>query len=71
MKIINAEITKMPRSFGDPMPQVIVEFENGTKKTIFEFYPDEISFSPEEFIGLTEEQARRLKFERDKQYLQS
>jgi len=32
--------------------QVKVQFNNGEEKTLFEFYPDEISFSENEFIGL-------------------
>jgi hypothetical protein len=55
----------------DPMPQVNVKFNNGTEKTLFEFYPDEISFKESEFVGLTEESARRMKFEKDKRYIQS
>ena len=37
-----------------------VQFNNGDEKTLFEFYPDEISFKESEFIGLTEESARRF-----------
>jgi len=70
-KIIKAEITAMPKGMFDPMPKVKVEFEDGSKETLFEFYPDEISFSESEFIGLTEEEARNLKFKKDKNYLQS
>jgi hypothetical protein len=55
----------------DPMPQVNVTLNNGEEKVLFEFYPDEISFEESEFIGLTEESARRLKFEKDKKYIQS
>jgi hypothetical protein len=55
----------------DPMPKVKVQFNDGVEKTLFEFYPDEISFEESEFIGLTEESARRLKFEKDKRYIQS
>jgi len=61
----------MPEGMLDPMPQVIVQFDDGSKKTIFEFYPDELSFIEDEFIGLTEEQARKLKVEKDIKYLQS
>ena len=57
--------------FLDPMPLVKVKFNNGDEKTLFEFYPDEISFKESEFIGLTEESAHRLKFEKDKMYIQS
>ena len=71
MKIVKCEITAMPKSFMDPMPKVIITLEDGTVKELFEYYPDEISFTPKEFIGLTEDEARHLKFVKDKQYLQS
>jgi len=61
----------MPKGMLDAMPMVKVQFNNGDEKTLFEFYPDEISFKESEFIGLTEESARRLKFEKDKIYIQS
>jgi len=71
MKIIKARITAMPKELFDDMPQVYVTLENGKEEFLFEYYPDEISFSPEEFIGLTIEEARHLKFKKDKEYLQS
>jgi hypothetical protein len=61
----------MPRSFFDPMPKVRVKFEDGTEKELFDYYPDEISFSESEFIGITEAEARNLKFKKDKAFLQS
>jgi hypothetical protein len=61
----------MEQGMFDPMPQVKVKFSNGEEKSLFEFYPDEITFKESEFIGLTEESARRLKFEKDKVYIQS
>lgn len=61
----------MPVNFLDPLPEVIVSYENGNQETLFSYYPDEISFSEEEFIGLTREEALRLKIEKDKKYLQS
>ena len=61
----------MPEGMLDSMPKVRVRFNTGEEKELFEFYPDEISFSESEFIGLTEEAARRLKFERDIKYIQS
>jgi hypothetical protein len=51
------------------MPKVAVTFEDGTSKDLFSFYPDEISFSESEFIGLTEEEARKLRHDRDVAYL--
>jgi hypothetical protein len=70
MKIVKARITAMPRPMPvgmfDPMPEVVVTFEDGTAKALFSYYPDEISFQPEEFVGKTEEEARRLKYEKDR-----
>jgi hypothetical protein len=61
----------MPQGMLDPMPKVRVHFNNGEEKILFEFYPDEISFTEAEFIGLTEDSAQRLKFDRDKRFIQS
>ncbi len=71
MKIKSARITPQPKSLFDPMPQVHVTLEDGSEQFLFEYYPDEISFSPKEFEELTMEQARTLKFNKDKNYLQS
>jgi hypothetical protein len=61
----------MPEGMFDPMPKVKVTLEDGVEAELFSFYPDELSFSEAEFIGLTVEQARRLFFERDVRYLRS
>ena len=71
MKIIECTITAQPKGWLDPMPRVIATFEDGTTKELFEYYPDEISFTESEFIGLTEDEARHLKFVKDKKFLQS
>ncbi len=71
MKIVSARITAMPKSLFDPMPQVHVTMEDGTEQFLFDYYPDEISFSPNEFVGLTIEGARHLKFVKDRNFLQS
>lgn len=75
MKIVSARITPMPRPMPDgmfdSMPEVWVTFEGGQEEKLFSFYPDEISFTANEFIGLTEDEARHLKVKKDKQYLQS
>ena len=70
-KIIKSRITEMPKSIFDAMPKVIVETEDGTEHTLFEYYPDEISFTSNEFIGLTLEEGRDLKRQKDLKYLQS
>lgn len=71
MKIISATISAMPKCLFDPMPVVTVTLEGGGTVRLFEYFPDEISFVPADFIGLTVEQARRLKYERDRAFLRS
>ena len=71
MKIISARITAMPQGLFDPMPQVFVTLEDGKEQFLFEYYPDEISFTANEFIGLTIEEARTLKGKKDREFLLS
>ena len=71
MKIVAASIGPMPKGICDPMPVVRVKFEDGSEKTLFDFFPDEISFSESEFIGLTEDEARSMKFKKDQAFLAS
>jgi hypothetical protein len=75
MKIISAIITAMPRPMPqgmfDTMPEVIATFEDGSCKSLFPFYPDEIMFQASEFIGLTEAEAHALRHSKDVAYLQS
>jgi hypothetical protein len=72
-KVASCEITAMPRPMPegmfDPMPQVKVTYEDGSTETLFEFYPDELSFSPREFVGLTRSQALELRHKKDVAYL--
>jgi hypothetical protein len=51
------------------MPRVYVTLEDCEERFLFEYYPDEISFSPSEFVGLTMEEAKNLKFEKDVAFL--
>jgi len=55
----------------DPMPEVVATFEDGTKKSLFSFYPDEVSFRESEFVGLTEEDAHTLFQQKDRPYLRA
>ena len=71
MKITAAIITPMPKSLFDPMPEVVATFEDGSTKSLFSFYPDELSFQASEFIGFTESEALSLRHRRDVNYLQS
>jgi len=73
--IVKCSIGKYPRPLPegmlDKMPEVTVTLNNGEVKTLFDFYPDELSFTEEEFIDLTLEMAHRLRTEKDVKYLQS
>jgi hypothetical protein len=71
MKIVSADVGIMPKSMFDNMPIVTVTFEDGSTKILFSYYPDEISFTESEFIGLDEEQAHQLRTKKDISYLQS
>ena len=75
MKITSAIITAMPRPMPlgmfDPMPEVVATFEDGSSKTLFSYYPDEISFRASEFLGLTEPEAMALRHRKDVSFLQS
>lgn len=70
-KILKARITPLPKQLGDPLPEVWVTLADGTEKMLFTYYPDEISFTESDFIGLTDDEARTLKFGRDRSYLQT
>lgn len=70
-RIKSARITEMPKQLFDPMPKVYVTTEDGKEQFLFEYYPDELSFAPSEFVGLTVDEARSLKFKKDVAYLRS
>jgi len=71
-KISSARITAMPKSFLDPMPQVWVKVEGSDEEQkLFEYYPDELHFSPGEFVGLTVQEGKRLKFNKDVEFLKN
>ena len=63
-KIVHAEIVPSPDMF--TLPQVLVQMEDSSEmEFLFEYFPDEISFSQDEFIGLTKAEAVSLKGEKD------
>ncbi len=61
----------MPEGMFDQMPTVTVKLSNGETLSLFEYYPDEISFVESEFIGLTVAEAENLLTRKDVKYLQS
>lgn len=69
--ITSARITALPKSFLDPMPEVYITLADGVEQLLFDYYPDELSFSPSNFVGLTLEQAHNLKHKKDVAYLRS
>ena len=71
MKITHAVIGPMPKNLFDPMPTISVTFEDGSTKSLFSFYPDEISFRESEVVGLTEAEVYDLRHRKDVRYLQS
>jgi hypothetical protein len=71
MKIIKARITAQPKNLFDEMPKVFVLTEDNKDQFLFEYYPDEITFNENEFVGLTIDEAIHMKFCKDKLFLQS
>jgi hypothetical protein len=69
MKIVSARITPLPLEFFDPLPVVYVTTQDGVEHELFSYFPDEITFFSAEFIGLTLDEARTLKFQKDRAYL--
>jgi len=59
-----------PKRFGDKA-KVNVIFTNGSAKTVVEYFDDELSFYPSEFIGLTQNQCSELHTKKDIAYIQS
>ena len=68
-RIVSVVISEIPKEVWEPLPVVTATFDDGSTKPLFSYFPDEISFLPREFIGLTEEEARALKAKKDNTYL--
>ena len=66
-KIVSAQITSgpgpLPGGVFDQAPRVIAKLDDGKVIEVFSFYAHERSFTPQEFVGLTVDEARRLKFD--------
>ena len=65
-KIMECEIKKKKYE-----NEVYVTYHNGITEKLFRYYPDELTFSSSEFLGLTKDEALRLYHKRDIEYLQN
>lgn len=70
-RVVECTITPVPRHLGDSLPEVWALFDDDTAGLLFRYYPDEVSFEPAEFLGLTREEARRLHGGKYRKYLRS
>jgi len=71
-KIIKVHISPVPTHWLDPIPEISVKFDNQNKyEYLYNYYPDEISFTTEELLGLTRKQAIQLYHKKDVAYIQS
>jgi hypothetical protein len=68
-KVASAEITRelrpLPNGLFDEDPRVIATLDDGHKIELFSFCVHQRAFTAEEFVGLTVDEARRLKFAPD------
>jgi hypothetical protein len=61
----------MPEGMFNQKPSVMETLSDGKTLNLFEYFPDEISFSETKFIGLTVSGAENLLLRKDVRYLQS
>ena len=77
MKIIQARIeagSKDAKDIGDfhwGRTKVVATMEDGREEIAFSYYPDELSFTPEQFVGKTLDEARQMHHRADVAYLRS
>jgi hypothetical protein len=74
-KILKAEITPLPRpmpeGMNDPMPEIFATFEKDFRISLGTYYPDEVSFTADMFVGLTYHEATEMIFIENKKHIQS
>jgi hypothetical protein len=65
-RIVSAVITPwlgpLPEGVFEQAPRVIATLDNGRDVELFSFYAHERSFEPGQFVSLTVDEGRRLKF---------
>lgn len=59
-RITAAHVTGSPQVITDPMPVVEAWFDDQTSTVLFSYFPEEVQFTPGEFIGLTQAEAMQL-----------
>ena len=68
-RIVSVRITPgrgpLPHGVFEHDPSVLATLDDGSLVELFSFYAHERAFSPEEFVGLSVEEGRRLKFAPD------
>ena len=65
--ITSVKITDHPFGYTD----VVATMDDGDDVHLFNFYSDELSFNEHELVGLTVDQARARRHQRDVEYLQA
>ncbi|MDQ6857494.1 MAG: hypothetical protein M3Z65_00690 [Chloroflexota bacterium] len=75
-RIMRVEVGPLPRpkpaGFADPMPSIVVTFDDGQQKELMHsFYPDEWMVNEGDLLGMTEDEARAALRQKDIEYLRS
>ena len=65
-------VTFVPDVWDVPGPvDVVAVLDDGSTVTLFRYFPDELHFSANDFVGQTVEEARALRHRRDVDWLRS
>lgn len=56
---------------GDGNARAVAKLSSGEEVVVFRYYDDEITFTAEELVGKTRDEARSLKSKKDVEFLQS
>jgi hypothetical protein len=65
-RIVSVEITPgpgpLPGGIFDQAPRVIATLDDGNTVELFSYFANERSFTPAQFVGLTVDEGRQLKY---------
>lgn len=71
MPVIDS-VTFAPAAWDVPGPvDVVAVLDDGSTVTLFRYFPDELHFSANDFVGRTVDEARALRHRRDVDWLRS